>query len=75
MKILENKVAIVTGVGSGIGKAIALLYASEGAKVLVSDINEKGGNEVVKKIKSKGGQAVFAKADSSKAEDNKNLVE
>ena len=75
MKQLENKVAIVTGAGSGIGKAIALLYATEGAKVVVSDISEKGGNEVVEEIKSKGGQAVFAKADSSKADENKNLVE
>jgi NAD(P)-dependent dehydrogenase (short-subunit alcohol dehydrogenase family) len=75
MKQLENKIAIVTGAGSGIGKSIALLYASEGAKVVVSDISEKGGNEVVQEIKSKGGQAVFAKADSSKADDNKNLVE
>ena len=75
MKALENKVAIITGAGSGIGKAIALLYASEGAKVVVSDISEKGGNEVVDEIKSKGGQAIFAKADSSKADDNKHLVE
>ncbi len=75
MKALENKVAIVTGAGSGIGRAIAVLYAAEGARVVVSDISEKGGNEVVEEIKAKGGQAVFARADSSKAEDNKNLVE
>ena len=47
MKSLENKVAIVTGGGSGIGKAIALLYASEGAKIVISDVNEQGGNETV----------------------------
>ena len=40
MKSLQNKIAIVTGGGSGIGKAISLLYAAEGAKVVVSDINE-----------------------------------
>jgi NAD(P)-dependent dehydrogenase (short-subunit alcohol dehydrogenase family) len=42
MNNLENKVAIVTGAGSGIGKAVALLYASEGAKVVVTDIDERG---------------------------------
>lgn len=42
MKNLEKKVAIVTGGGSGIGRAISLLYASEGAKIVVSDIDEKG---------------------------------
>lgn len=75
MQALENKVAIVTGAGSGIGKAIALLYASEGAKIIASDISEKGGNEVVNEIKSKGGQAIFVKADTSKGEDNKTIVE
>jgi NAD(P)-dependent dehydrogenase (short-subunit alcohol dehydrogenase family) len=75
MKILENKVAIVTGASSGIGKAIALLYASEGAKVVVSDIDEKGGNETVSLIKSKGGEAIFLKADTSKPGDHKSLVE
>ncbi|MEG1200203.1 MAG: SDR family NAD(P)-dependent oxidoreductase, partial [Algoriella sp.] len=51
MGILANKVAIVTGAGSGIGKAVAELYAKEGAKVIVSDINEVGGNETVNSIK------------------------
>jgi NAD(P)-dependent dehydrogenase (short-subunit alcohol dehydrogenase family) len=75
MKSLENKVAIVTGSGSGIGKAICLLYAKEGAKIAVSDISEKAGNETVSEIKDAGGKAIFVKADSSKPEDNKNLVE
>ncbi len=75
MKSLENKVAIITGGGSGIGKAISLLYAKEGAKVVVSDISEKGGNETVAEIKSAKGEAIFVKADTSKPEDSKSLVE
>src|SRR6476620_6424872 len=75
MKLLENKVAIITGAGSGIGKAISLLYAAEGAKIVVSDIDEKGGNETVSEIRAKGGEAFFVKADTSKPDDNKNIVE
>jgi NAD(P)-dependent dehydrogenase (short-subunit alcohol dehydrogenase family) len=75
MKSLENKVAIVTGGGSGIGKAISLLYALEGAKVVVSDVDEKGANETVSAIKAKGGQAIFVKADTSKPDDSKNVVD
>lgn len=75
MKLLENKVAIVTGAGSGIGRAIAVTYAAEGAKVVVSDINEKGGNETVDMITQNGGEAIFIVCDTSSAESNKALVE
>lgn len=75
MKQLENKVALVTGGGSGIGRAIAVLYAAQGAKLLVTDIDEKGGNETVASIKAAGGEAVFVKADTSLSDDSKNAVD
>lgn len=74
MKQLENNTAIITGAGSGIGRSTALLFAKEGAKVVVSDISETNGNNVVEEIKKSGGEAFFVKADSSKAEDNEALV-
>ncbi|MEX0906398.1 MAG: glucose 1-dehydrogenase [Balneolaceae bacterium] len=74
MKTLENKTAIITGAGSGIGKATAFLFAEEGAQVIVSDINEESGNEVAEEIKSNGGKASFLKADTSSPEENEALV-
>ncbi|WP_433833260.1 SDR family NAD(P)-dependent oxidoreductase [Flavobacterium anhuiense] len=75
MALLENKVAFVSGGGSGIGRAVAEAYAREGAKVVVSDINVEHGEETVKNIKDKGGEAFFVKGDSSSASDNKHMVE
>ena len=58
MKKLIDKVAIITGAGSGIGQAIAILFAKEGAKVVISDIDDKGGQKTVDKILSLGGEAI-----------------
>ncbi|GEP94946.1 glucose 1-dehydrogenase [Chitinophaga cymbidii] len=70
-----GKVALVTGAGSGIGEATAKLYAAYGAKVIVADLNEKGGNAVVDAIKKGGGEARFVKCDVSQAEACAKLVE
>lgn len=75
MNILASKVAIVTGAGSGIGRQIAIMYSAEGAKVVLSDINESGGNETVAMILKNGGEAIFIATDTSGAENNKMLVE
>lgn len=69
-----NKVAIVTGAASGIGRASAQLYAREKAKVIVSDVDEAGGQETVQLIQDAGGEAVFVKADVSQPTDCEALV-
>lgn len=75
MSLLKNKVAVVSGAGSGIGRAVAETYAREGAKVVIADINVANGEETVAIIKKAGGEAFFVKADSSSANENKMLVE
>lgn len=72
--MLENKVALVTGASSGIGRAIALGYASQGASVVVSDMNLAGGEETVRLIRNRGGKAMFACADVSNAGDCEEMV-
>jgi NAD(P)-dependent dehydrogenase (short-subunit alcohol dehydrogenase family) len=66
---LDDKVAIVTGAGAGMGKAAAILFAKEGAKVVAAEWVAEWGEEVVKTIKESGGEAVFVKTDVSKTED------
>ena len=71
---LENKVAIITGGGSGIGQTSSILFAREGAKIVVVDINENNGLETVDKIKSDGGESCFIKTDVSDVKDVKNSI-
>lgn len=72
---LKNKVAIITGAGSGIGQGIALSFIKEGAKVVIADWQEKGGEETVNQIKKLKGEAIFIKTDVSKAKDIDQMVE
>lgn len=72
---LKEKVALVTGIASGIGKGTALLFAEEGAKVVGADINVEGGKCTEKEIRDKGGEAVFVSADMSKADHVRALVD
>lgn len=72
---LQNKVAVVTGAASGMGKEIALLFAAEGAKVIVSDLNVEGAGKVVEEIAAKGGTAVAVASNVAKEEDVQNLID
>jgi NAD(P)-dependent dehydrogenase (short-subunit alcohol dehydrogenase family) len=72
---LADKVAIITGSGSGMGQAAAELFASEGASVVVTDINEQAASETVTRIREAGGIAIPVKADVTKEDDVKALVE
>ncbi len=71
----DNKIILITGAGSGIGQAAALAFAKAGGTLVVSDINEKGGEQTVQHIESAGGKANFIKADVSKYEEVEQLIQ
>jgi NAD(P)-dependent dehydrogenase (short-subunit alcohol dehydrogenase family) len=71
---LEGTVALVTGGASGIGRATALTFAREGAKLIIADMNEDGGQQTVHLITEKGGEAIFVRTDVSKAVEVQALI-
>ncbi|MGH2529334.1 MAG: glucose 1-dehydrogenase, partial [Actinomycetota bacterium] len=72
---LEGKVALITGAGSGIGKLTAKLFASEGAKVVVTDVVDDAGHATVEEIRANDGEAAFVHADVSNASDAEGMVQ
>jgi NAD(P)-dependent dehydrogenase (short-subunit alcohol dehydrogenase family) len=72
---LENRIAIITGAGSGIGRAGALAFAREGARVVVADVDAAGGAATVDLVRAAGGEAIFVRADVGTAADASALVE
>ncbi|UOQ92222.1 SDR family oxidoreductase [Halobacillus shinanisalinarum] len=72
---LQDKVAVVTGAASGMGKAIAELYAKEGAKVIVADLNKEGAHKVAKKITNQGGSAKAVQTNVANLHDIEHMIE
>src|SRR5712692_10019064 len=71
---VDGKVALVTGGASGIGRATALTFAREGAKLIIADMNEDGGQQTVHMITEQGGEAIFVKTDVPKAVEVQALI-
>ena len=72
---LKDKTALITGAGSGIGRETALRFAQEGAAVVAVDIDTAGGHETVEMVEAAGGTGLFCRADVSKSEDCKNMIQ
>ncbi|HEV2009571.1 MAG TPA: glucose 1-dehydrogenase [Candidatus Limnocylindria bacterium] len=72
---LEGKVAIITGAGSGMGRTAALLFAREGASIVVADVSERAGEETTELVRAAGGRATFVRTDVAHADDCKSMVQ
>lgn len=72
---LDGKTAVITGAASGIGRAAALLFSAEGAKVVVADWQETEGQQVADEVRSKGGEATFLKTDVSSPDDVQRMID
>ncbi len=72
---LQDKVAVITGAGGGMGRTAAQMFAIEGAKVVVAEFSEAAGQETVRLVEESGGQATFVKTDVSKETDAKGMIE
>ena len=72
---LKGKVAIITGAGSGFGRASALLFAKEGAKVVVADIGDQAGKETVRLIEEAGGDAVFVHTNVADSKESRHMID
>ncbi len=72
---LENKVAVITGAASGMGRATAIRFAKEGAAVVVADLNSQGGELVVSEIAAGGGRAVFQRTDVTREADIESMID
>jgi NAD(P)-dependent dehydrogenase (short-subunit alcohol dehydrogenase family) len=71
---LENKIAVISGVGTGQGRAAAILFAKEGAKIVGCDWKREDGDETTRLVKAAGGEMVFVKADVSGSADCENVI-
>jgi NAD(P)-dependent dehydrogenase (short-subunit alcohol dehydrogenase family) len=72
---LQDKVSIITGAGSGMGRTAALLFAAQGAKVVVAEFSEAAGNETVRLVRDAGGDATLVRVDVSKETDARAMVD
>src|SRR5215469_7810249 len=72
--ILDGKVTIITGAGSGIGRATSIIFAREGARLVLADVVDEGGQETLRMLKDSGADAIFVKTDVSKWHDADTMI-